>query len=587
MNSKKSVKRFKLKTVASVAVVTICLLSFNNCSGKFSSVGSSLGASSNSSSGTIPNLNATCSSGSIAIPDGISNSTSTISSAIANLPTAPQTFNTTYAPPTGKFINVPAGGNFQAALNNAQLGDTIVLQAGATYIGPFTLPDKTNGSGWIYVVPSNYNSLPPPGTRVSPSDFLNMPKIVAPADSSAIVTVDDSNYFRFVGIEFAPEPDVFDYEVIAIGNQDTSTATLANNIVFDRCYIHGDPTTGGRRGVEMDGAYIAVIDSYISDFQESETDNQGLWAYNTTGPLKIVDDYIEAASENVLFGGADSKAPSLVPSDIDIENNYFYKPLSLIGTDYNVKNLLEFKAAKRVLVSGNIFENNPNAAQDGFALLITPRNQGGTAPWSTTTDIAIVDNTFINVGQGLNIAGFDSRYISSYITTNPGVMSQRVLVRDNLIEVTGLNHADGRAFQFTDGGSDYTVDHNTIINTANSGISDIAMSESPLSPITNFVFTNNLASPTNYGFNGSGVGSGTAALNAYFSNWVFVNNALTVGVPANYPTGNFFPATVSDISFTDYAGGNFSLATTSTYNNAGTDGKDIGATLSYSNCIGN
>lgn len=501
----------------------------------------------------------------------------------ATLPVAPQIFNTTYAPPSGQTINVPAGGNFQTALNNAQPGDTIVLQAGATYTGPFTLPDKTSGSGWIYIVSSNYSSLPPPGTRVNPSDAANMPLIVAPADSNAIRTVDNSNHYRFVGIEFAPVSGAFVYQVIQIGNDDTSPATLPNNIVFDRCYIHGDPTQGGRRGVEMDGAYVAVIDSYVSGFQETGTDSQALWAYNTTGPLKITDDYLEAASENVLFGGADSKASSLIPSDIEIENNYFFKPLSLVGSDYNVKNLLEFKDAKRVLASGNTFQNNPLGAQVGFALLITPRNQGGTAPWSTTTDISILGNTFINVGDGINFAGFDSHFLS-YVTTNPTVMTERVLVQDNLIEITGLGGANGRAFQFVDGGGDYTLNHNTIIDTA-TGATDIAMAATASLPIKNFVFTNNLATPTSYGFYGSGVGIGTAALNADFSNWTFQKNALTGQAAASYPTGNFFPATIADVKFVNYASADYSLATSSPYKSAGTDGQDIGAELPLSGAV--
>src|SRR6516164_3175097 len=39
-------------------------------------------------------------------------------------------------------VNVPAKGDFQSALNSAQPGDTIVLEAGSTYTGHFNLPDK-------------------------------------------------------------------------------------------------------------------------------------------------------------------------------------------------------------------------------------------------------------------------------------------------------------------------------------------------------------------------------------------------------------------------------------------------------------
>ena len=76
--------------------------------------------------------------------------------------------DTTYAVPSGRTTVVNAGGNLQAAINNAAPGDTLVLQAGATFTGPITLPNKS-GSGWIYIQSSAYANLPGPGTRVTPS----------------------------------------------------------------------------------------------------------------------------------------------------------------------------------------------------------------------------------------------------------------------------------------------------------------------------------------------------------------------------------------------------------------------------------
>src|SRR5437867_7115559 len=67
------------------------------------------------------------------------------------LPTLPQaSVDTTYPSMAGSTISVPAGGNLQAAINNAQPGDTIKLEAGATFTGNFTLPVK-NGTGWIVI----------------------------------------------------------------------------------------------------------------------------------------------------------------------------------------------------------------------------------------------------------------------------------------------------------------------------------------------------------------------------------------------------------------------------------------------------
>src|SRR5262250_413788 len=66
-------------------------------------------------------------------------------------PEPPRVFlDTTYVAPAGKTINVAAGGDVQAAIDQARPGDVIKLQAGATFTGNFQLPNK-NGSDWIVI----------------------------------------------------------------------------------------------------------------------------------------------------------------------------------------------------------------------------------------------------------------------------------------------------------------------------------------------------------------------------------------------------------------------------------------------------
>src|SRR5205085_10690078 len=59
----------------------------------------------------------------------------------AGAPELPRLYiDTTFPPTPGVTINVPAGGDLQAALNQARPGDQLVLQAGATFIGNYVLP---------------------------------------------------------------------------------------------------------------------------------------------------------------------------------------------------------------------------------------------------------------------------------------------------------------------------------------------------------------------------------------------------------------------------------------------------------------
>jgi hypothetical protein len=187
--------------------------------------------------------------------------------------------DTTYAAPSARQISVPTGGDLQAALNLAQPGDTIILQAGATYTGNFTLPVKS-GTAWIYVRSSALSSLPA-GTRVGPARASLMPKIVSPSTSPAISTAAGAHNFRFAGIEITTtraSTNGTNYVLVYLeapgGN--TSLAQVPADLVFDRCYVHGTPTGNIRRGILLNSARTAVVDSYLSDFHEVGADSQAI-----------------------------------------------------------------------------------------------------------------------------------------------------------------------------------------------------------------------------------------------------------------------------------------------------------------------
>jgi regulation of enolase protein 1 (concanavalin A-like superfamily) len=99
-------------------------------------------------------------------------------------------------------------------------------------------------------------------------------------------------------------------------------------------------------------------------------------------------------------------------------------------------------------------------------------------------------------------------------------------------------------------------------------------------PIAGFVYTNNLSKHNSYGVKGDGRASGSDTLNAVFPGHVFKRNALAGGPASAYPTGNFFPTLAEfSASFVNAAAGNYTLVSSSTLNNAGTDGRDVGADM--------
>jgi predicted outer membrane repeat protein len=486
--------------------------------------------------------------------------------------------DTTYAAPAGPQRSVPAGGDLQAALNSAQPGDTIILQAGATYTGNFTLPMKS-GTAWIYVRSSALSSLPE-GTRVAPARASLMPKIVSPSTMPAISTAAGAHNFRFAGIEITTtwaSTSATNYVLVALeapgGN--TSLSQVPTDLVFDRCYIHGTPTGNVRRAILMNSARTAVVDSYLSDIHEVGADSQALASWNGPGPFKIVNNYLEGAGENIMFGGVDPAIPNLVPSDIEIRRNYLFKPLSWMagsasfaGIHWSVKNLFELKNAQRLLIDGNLLENNWADAQNGYGVLFTPRNQDGTAPWSVVRDVTFTNNTVRHSGGGVNAMGSD------YL--HPSQPTQRILIQNNVFDDISNTtwNGTGTFLQVADGGSDIVVDHNTVLQ---SGNIITATYSSALVPASSFVFTNNIVSNNQYGvFGDYGVGIGTTAISAYFPGSSFARNAIVGGLASNFPDNNYFPSSLAAVGFVDRANQNYALAPGTPYVRAGTDGKDVG-----------
>jgi uncharacterized protein (TIGR03437 family) len=479
---------------------------------------------------------------------------------------------------SGATINVPAGGDFQAALNSAQGGDVILLAAGATYTGPFVLP--ANSGAYITIRTSAPDSaLPPPGSRIDPSYSSILPKLVGDGDRDLpiVSATPTSSHFQFIGVEITPTPGAALYQLVQLGTgSETSLDQLPGDFVFDRCYLHGDPAQGTRRGIAMNVPNVTVMNSYLSDFKIVNADSQALACWNGPGPLTITNNYLEGAAENILIGGQDPTIPNLVPTGITIRRNYFSKPLSwrvgdpaYQGTHWSVKNLLEFKNARQIVVDGNLFENNWADAQAGFAILFTPRNQEGTAPWSVVSDVQFTNNIVRHVASAVNVLGTDDIYISQQL--------HNITVKNNLFEDVGSSWGGtGRLFQMLNGALNVTFDHNT-------GFPEGAVLMADELPSPGLRFTNNLAAHGSYGFVGSDYAEGTSTLNYYFPGAVFQSNAIIGGTAHLYPPGNFFPSGIGDVGFVNPGDGVYSLLSSSPLHHAGTDGADVGVDMNALN----
>jgi len=481
--------------------------------------------------------------------------------------------------PSSAVVVVRGGDDLQAALNSAGPGQTLELESGATFSGNFYLPARPESpndgeNGWITIRSSESNSLSQPGVRIDPSAAFAMARIVTENTDAALKTQARAHHYRLIGIELTVSAEVSsNFGLIRLGDsEETNSARVPHHITIDRCFIHGNATANVRRGVALNCASAAIIDSWISECHEEGADAQAICGWNGPGPFKIVNNYLEASGENVMFGGADPKIQNLVPSDIEFRRNHCFKPLSwkqedpsFAGIKWSVKNLFELKNAQRVFVCGNVFENAWTDGQTGIAILFKSVNQDGTAPWSATQDVEFIENVVRHCGGGVNIQGF--------APDQPGGKTRAITIRNNLFDdIGGPTWGGDGAFLKITGCDDLTVSNNTIMHTGNI---ITAYGE----PSHNVRFANNVLRQNDYGVKGDGTGSGGPTLARFFPGIVMKKNVLVGASSGSYPRKNFLADTLDDVGFIDRAGGNYRLGWWSPYKNASTTGADIGADL--------
>jgi hypothetical protein len=452
--------------------------------------------------------------------------------------------------------------SLQAALNAAQYGDTIVMQAGAAYNGGFVLPAKS-GTGEILIQSSRANELPE-GKRVNASQAALFARLQTTNDEPVVKTAAGAHHYRFVGIEFSTSTaKVQVYDLIRFGESRHEQKTLdavPHHLVIDRCYIHGFDTQDVQRGISLNSAETTISNSYISEIHGVGYDTQAIAGWNGPGPFHIINNYLEAAGENIMFGGADPANANLIPSDIEIRRNYAFKPMSwkvgdptYAGKHWTVKNLLELKNAKNVVIDGNVFENNWTDGQAGIPILFTVRNQEGSAPWSIIENVTFTNNIVKGAEGGLNLLGSDNE--------KPSQRSSGVTIANNLfVDLRGI-------FLTLNGFNNVSLLHNTHFQTGNIMILYGT-------PVQQLVYRDNLTirGSKGYGVFGDGTGEGAIALRKFAPDGVFRNNVLVGADSSLYPKDNYFPASIDRVGFVNFEKGDYRLAAGSAFKKASSDG---------------
>jgi hypothetical protein len=490
--------------------------------------------------------------------------------------------NTAY-PVMTRQVHVPAGANLQTVINAAQPGDELLLAPGAAYVGNFTLPNKGATSSWIVIrtdIPDATIGMP--GTRMTPSRAAaaNLAKIQSPNYMSVLTTDLGANHYRFMGVEIGATSTASNINaLIRFGESSyaqNTIASIANNLIIDRTWLHGAPTLDLKRCLMMNSATTAVVDSWFGDCHSNQGDSQALVGWNGPGPFLIQNNHFEAGHEVVAFGGSTATITNLSPSDITFRGNHVTRPLAWKGV-WQVKNLLETKHALRVLIEGNVFENNWVDAQAGFAFVMKSENQNNDNPWTTSSDITVRYNKIRNSGNGINLAANPSGM--------PAIPAARFNITDNVFE--GINvspySGDGHTLQMLGDVSDVVMKHNTVTSANGGGSFAVVLGSLPAIP--RFVVHSNVFVHGAYGVKGGGTTEGAASLNVYAPGYLFTNNVIVGSGQGPYPANTWWASSLGSVGFVNLAAGDYHLSSSSPYLGKGYDGREVGADIDQVNAM--
>ena len=538
------------------------------------------------------------------------------------------------SPAPGSVIKVHQGDNLQAVLNAVQCGQTIQLDAGATFSGYFNVKAMNcDADHWIIIRTSSPDSaLPAEGTRLTPcyagmASMVGRPAYSCPHPQNVLATIEQNkpgngplffapgaNYYRLIGLEITRSG-----ENLGAGRLISLQGT-ADHIFVDRCWLHGQPQDETYDGVATGGGTnIAIFDSYLNDFKciavtGSCTDAHAIaggLGDTQDGPVLIQNNFLEASGEAVMFGGGPA---TKTPSDITVQFNHFWKPLQWMpgspnfvggpdGRPFVVKNHFELKNAARVLVQANLMENVWGGfSQRGFAILLAPYNQHeksglNVCPLCQVTDVTIRYCRISHTGGGLSLATAIS---PNRILGAPALAGARWSIHDVVIDdVDAAKYfGGGSAFKILNAWPTHpmntlTINHVTAFPDPKArdshliGIGNFTYNE----PMYGFVFTNNLSttgtSPVAniLPLGSCAMGDVPATVIAHcFTTYVFENNGVIASPlpPTSWPKEELFapsPASVQFVNFNNGNGGNYQLLPGSPYKTKGTDGKDLGADI--------
>ena len=409
---------------------------------------------------------------------------------------------------------------------------------------------------------------------MTPGAAGNLATIKQNSSVATITTEAEASHWWLMGLNITVDSGTTTvFRIVDLQATAASVALLPHHIVLDRCWIHGHDTCDSRQGVALNSTSSGVINCYIEKIHSEGSDAQAIWGYNAPGPLKIVNNTLIGSGENILFGGADPTDVTFMSTDIEIRYNTITKPNAwfLASKKWSVKNLIELKVGRRVLIEGNDIHGNWDDSQAGDAIVIQSTNQGGSANFSETSDVTIRWNKIHNSTGCINLSAKNS--------AGTVVRLNKVLIHHNIMyDLSGdsqfTTNSRWAFILLNDIQGGLEISSNTVVIGADCSLEF----HDGTVKIAELICESNIFAHKD-GWDSTAAGIGTPTLDATVATYTFTNNVIYTGSGGNYPSGQTFPADLAAVKFVNVSTDDYHLDTGSPALAAGVGGIDAGANV--------
>lgn len=496
---------------------------------------------------------------------------------------------TNHPTPTHTFT-VTTAAELLSAYNQCVGGEHIVIPAGTTITGSIVLPAR-NFSDFVTIRSSAM--LPEMAVRVDPlqSDLAILR--AGGVNELPLQILNRASKIRLSGLKFAPYPgtpaSIQNYYLLQIGEAfgQSSIEDNPTHIIVDHCVINPPDNIQVVHAILNDGYKVSIIASWLGNIKTyGNQDSQAVFGLDGRGAHVYNNTYFEAASESIMYGGADNQINGMVPTNIEFRRCAFSKPVAWrhlpplsTGATLNEKNLFEIKNARRVYVEGSVFSNHWDALRSQYYAIALKSaadspDGGQGSPWSVSEEIVLENNRISHINGGVAVVRDFFYPGRSYDPLKP----QHIRIINTLFDdLTSGRWGENRSWTFYIAGvDDLFVHHVSVIDSVDSP------GESPelllyVNSINSYrpTITDSILPLNGYGIKNT-CGEGIAALNVGTSGWFDPATASSCGAvtgtnvgswriagnvlpkvrnlhnPNLYPAGNSYPENYASIRMNGY-----------------------------------